>query len=139
MRFWILAILISWLVTSTGLCADFTECFQKNTREMGTCFYEIQLETEKALKAEITKIIKEISTSTYTPKSQAENNKLIKQVLEAFQESQRQWDSFRDSDCKFIRYDTQWGSMQNVMQLQCQIVRTEQRINNLKNWRNWQY
>ena len=124
---------------SSAFCADFTECFQMNTREMGNCFYKIQVEVEKKLETECKKISLEIAESTYTPSGDVENEKKRKQVLESFQEAQKKWKSFRDTDCKFIYKDNQLGSMRSVMQLQCLILKTEERIKNLRDWRNWKY
>jgi len=107
--------------------------------EMGFCFSDIRTATENALKHEEERIINYISQLTLTPKGEEENKKLKKQTFESFMRAQEMWRAYRDSDCKFIYNANQYGSMRNVFEQQCLIVRTEQRIEELKNWQNWEY
>jgi hypothetical protein len=127
------------LMAHPAYCADYSECFQKNTIEMGFCFSDIRAATEKILKHEEERIAHEISQLTLTPYGVEENEKLKKQTLASFIGAQEMWRVYRDSDCKFIYNVSQYGSMRNVFEHQCHIVRTEQRIKELKNWQNWEY
>jgi hypothetical protein len=131
-------ILVCLLMAPPGYCADYSECFQKNTMEMGFCFSDIRAATENTLKHEEERIIHEISLLTLTPNGEG-NEKLKKQTLASFMRAREMWRAYRDSDCKFIYNVNQYGSMRNVFEQQCLIVRTEQRIEELKNWQNWEY
>jgi uncharacterized protein YecT (DUF1311 family) len=127
------------LMAPHAYCADYSGCFQKNTMEMSFCFSDIRAATENTLKNEEERIIHEISQLTLTPNGEEENKKLKKQTLASFMRAQEMWRAYRDSDCKFIYNANQYGSMRNVFEQQCLIVRTEQRIDELKNWQNWEY
>jgi uncharacterized protein YecT (DUF1311 family) len=127
------------LIVPPAFCADFTECFQKNTLEMGYCFGDIQNATENDLRNEEESIKLQISQLTLTPKGESENNELKKQTLASFVEAQKSWRTYRDNDCKFIYNANQYGSMRSMFQQQCIIMRTEERIISLRNWQNWKY
>jgi hypothetical protein len=132
-------ILAFLLMAVPGYCADYSECFQKNTMEMGFCFSDIRGATESTLKHEEERIIHEISQLTLTPIGEEENERLKKQTHASFMHAQETWRAYRDSDCKFIYNANQYGSLRNVFEQQCFIVRAEQRIEELKDWQNWEY
>jgi uncharacterized protein YecT (DUF1311 family) len=138
-RFWITFPLI--FTTTSAVAADITPCFSLSTMEMSFCIKEAVHSAEQQLKQKEKFISAEIAVGTYAriPPESEEHQRLRVQVLKAFQEAQAQWLIFRDKDCEFIYQNEQYGSMRNVFQQQCLLLRTEERVLQLENWQKWRY